>query len=128
MNSQALTALALGLALVMIPQARGGERDTALAAIKQLGGRVEVEEDKPDKPVRLIYLWGERVTDKELALLKALPDLRRLDLRDAKITDEGLRLLGQMPQLEALYLWNTPITDARSAERRVGKACKSHDV
>ena len=39
--------------------------------IEKLGGKVEVEADKPGKPVRLIYLWGERVTDRELDLLKA---------------------------------------------------------
>ena len=52
----------------------------------KLGGKVEVEADKPGKPVRLIYLWGDRVTDRELALLKAIPELQRLD-RD----DRGLR-------------------------------------
>jgi antitoxin (DNA-binding transcriptional repressor) of toxin-antitoxin stability system len=92
--------------------ASSDERDRAIAAIEKLGGRVEFQNDQPDKPVRLIYLLGDRITDKELALIKPLSDLQRLDLHDSITTDEGLRLLGQMRRLEALYLWNTLITDA----------------
>jgi hypothetical protein len=112
MKKCAAVVLAFWVASGPAPRAIADEREQALAAIEKLGGKVEVDTDKPGKPVRLIYLRGERVTDRELTLLSAVPDVRRLDLRDAKITNEGLRLLGQMPQLKALYLWNTPVTDA----------------
>jgi hypothetical protein len=65
-----------------------------------MGGKFEIADNEPGKPVRLIYFWGKRVTDKDLALLKSLPDLRRIDLRDANVTDEGLQLLSKMPALE----------------------------
>src|SRR5262249_48572554 len=106
-----LIALVFSLTVSLAPPVRAGEREQAIAAIEKLGGKIEFAEDEPGRPARLIYLQGKRVADKELALLKALPDLKRLDLRDAKVTDEGLRLLGKMPQLEALYLWNTLISD-----------------
>src|SRR5262245_8253977 len=104
-------AVALALATIFVPPVCAGEREQAITAIEKLGGKVEIAENEPGRPVRLIYLWGDRVTDMELALLKVLPDLPRLDLRDAKVTDAGLRLLGKMHKLEALYLWNTLITD-----------------
>src|SRR5687768_11890009 len=82
MTHYASMALALSLATASIAYAEGGERGKAIAAIEKLGGKVEYD-DEPGQPIRLVRLEGGMVTDKELALLKALPDLRILSLRDA---------------------------------------------
>ena len=44
-------------------------REQALAEIEKVGGEVEIEANKPGRPVRKISLRGDRVTDRELALL-----------------------------------------------------------
>ena len=46
-----------------------------------------------------------------LNCLAAVPDLRRLSVRNLPISDEQLRLLRQLPQLQQLSLENVPVTD-----------------
>ena len=49
--------LVLLTAISFSPPATSGEREEAIAAIKELGGKIELEKDNT---IRMIYLTGER--------------------------------------------------------------------
>ncbi len=108
--------------------------------IRTYGGKFEVDETSPDKPVvradlrnyelddmevadfikdlrvlpRLTTLEfkSKKITDASLILLKSMPQLRSLTLENAAITDAGLGHLKEMTYLETLYLKGTAVTDA----------------
>src|SRR5688572_25446908 len=52
------------------------------------------------------------MTDQEMYLLAAFPELRRLNLSAAAITDEGVAKIRGLRKLEMLSLRNTGVTDA----------------
>lgn len=59
-----------------------------------------------------IDLRGTNVTDDDLKVIAALPDVVTLELSNTKVTDVGLERLERARQLEYLDLSNTPITNA----------------
>ena len=85
----------------------GSEPD---AAIKKLGGRVEIDGESGE--VVLVSLSGTQITDAGLVHLKGLTSLTALILNDTQITDEGLAHLNGLTRLTALDLHDTQITDA----------------
>lgn len=88
------------------------ERERALAEVQKLGGRYEVDENDPAKPVLLIDLSGAPATDTSLTCLQGLPNLRRLYLGATNITDAGLVHLKGLTELHFLALDGTKVTDA----------------
>ena len=112
----------------------GPTPDTVIAAIKELGGVVKIDENGTvvgvgfydggtvtDKD--LVFLKGlekleemvlnhTRVTDAGLVHLKGLSHLKRLNLGFADISDAGLVHLKELPRLLFLFLPGTRITDA----------------
>jgi Leucine-rich repeat (LRR) protein len=77
------------------------------------GFRLEWLKDLPPVAVPFgVRLEAIPVTDAELSLVTALPNLTALDLARTKITDVGLKHLAAMPDLIRLRLSNTRITDA----------------
>lgn len=52
------------------------------------------------------------IADKEMHLLRAFPELRRLHLSEAKITDAGLAQIRGLRKLESLSIRDTRVTDA----------------
>ena len=56
--------------------------------------------------------------DSDLALLRFMPELRRLSLHGAAISDRGAGHLAQLKSLQALSLKSTPITDQTIAQLR----------
>ena len=133
-----VTLLTGGLAFYLIFFGKPTTDEERLAqAIKEAGGKVVVDETRPDKPVvkvicrseprvkekRIIFPW--RLTTSEIVhyhftdsqlkvlvpLLLELPHLLALDLRHTDITDKGLALLLELPHLRALDLTDTDITD-----------------
>ena len=87
-------------------------RDRAVAAIEKLGGTVEVDETRPGRPVVGVDLSRSAVTDADLVLLEALPDLEVLDLRLTSIGDAGVARLEGTKALRFLNLFRTRLTDA----------------
>lgn len=84
----------------------------AIYEIKQLGGKVELDIANSGKPVIAVDLSSTRISDADLARLRAFPLLQKLQLGGTHITDEGLTRLKSFANLETLLLGGTLVTDA----------------
>jgi hypothetical protein len=92
--------------------ARADEAD-AVAALKKLGGTMLHADNDPKKPVRSLYLPGNKVMDADLKHLAELSQLQVLKLDAAtNVTDAGLKHLSSLKQLKDLGLGSTKVTDA----------------
>jgi Leucine-rich repeat (LRR) protein len=115
---------------------QGNEQEEAVAAIKQMKGRVEVDTQRPGKPVTKVHLYAGKtagiglaplaklpeiewiglhlsdITEADLEHLKGLTKLRRLGLAGIKLGDAGLKRIEGLTTLEILFLMENPITDA----------------
>src|SRR4051794_38871916 len=70
-----------------LPPAEGDDREVIEALRKQLGGvRIEQDDKAKGKPVVLVSMRGNFVTDEYVALLKGLKGLRTLELAFTLIT------------------------------------------
>ena len=91
------------------------KQQQAFDTIRAFGGKYEVDENRPGRPVVRVAV-PYAVDDEELAnlttRLTAFPQLESLLLKSAKITDVGLMHLKSLPQLRSLALENAAITDA----------------
>src|ERR1043166_211196 len=68
------------------------EQDRAIAKIENLGGKVELDEKRPGKPVIKVDLRRTKVTDGDLEILKGFTHLRSLNLRSLLgVTDAGMK-------------------------------------
>ncbi len=75
--------------------------------VTRLGGKIERE----GSIVTRIDFFSTPVTDADLEMLQAFPDLQSLGLSSTKITDEGLEHLVGLNKLRNLSLVYTGITD-----------------
>src|SRR5262245_59956479 len=101
------------MALSCKPSAAPEEQSeqAAVEAIQRLGGRVEVDEGMPNRPVVKVSLMMKNLHDEDLQLLSRLPSLRVLYLDANPLTDEGLHHLTGLSDLENLDLGGTDVTD-----------------
>lgn len=88
------------------------DRDRIIAAIKELGGSVVVDDKAAGKPVIEVELGNTRVTDAFLARLQGLPGLQQLYLHNTPVTDAGMAHLKLLSKLRVLTLDSTRMTDA----------------
>jgi hypothetical protein len=79
---------------------------SAIANIKDLGGKIDMEEEE----VVAVRLQGDKVTDDRL-MLRHLPFIRSLELRDCPITNDELRRLAGLEHLKTLNIEGARITD-----------------
>lgn len=90
-------------------------KDRVIAEVERLGGKVELDEALPDKPIVKIDLHSTQVTDVDLAFLnhdrKGLRELRYLDLRLTHIGDAGAVNLKHLTSLQTLNLFRTQVGD-----------------
>lgn len=93
------------------PPGNPGEA-AAIAAIEKLGGRIEVDEARADKPVIKVYLHSTAVKDTDLSHIEQLQHLQSLFLGKTQITDAGLEHVRGATSLKTLSLNGTAITDA----------------
>jgi CxxC motif-containing protein (DUF1111 family) len=87
---------------------RGG----VLAEIRKLGGAIELDENRPGKPVVQLNLTGKLVSDTDLVHLKGLAQLHALELSQTQVTDAGLARLKGLTKLRQLDLGINVLTDA----------------
>ena len=108
---------ATALALVAILMAGCGRplgnpaESAAIAAIEKLGGKVEVDQQLPDKPVIKVYLHSTPVTDADLVHIAQLKQVQNIFLAKTQITDAGLEHLRDAHGLKTLGLNATAVTD-----------------
>lgn len=88
------------------------DQPLAIAYIKEQRGQVRRKDDKASSPVERIHLSRDYITDDDLFVLTAFPQLRELDLSFSAITDDGLSAIGELTQIEYLSLAATRITDS----------------
>ena len=78
-------------------QDSGAKQDTgqeaAIAEVKNLCGKVRVDQERFGKPVVEVDLNGTEVTDAGLVHLKGLTQLQTLGLSFTKVIDEGIKKL-----------------------------------
>jgi len=90
-------------------------KDRVIAEVERFGGKVDLDETGPDKPIVKIDLHATQVTDAELKFLansgNALRQLRYLDLRLTHIGDDGAVNLRGLTSLETLNLFRTQVGD-----------------
>jgi internalin A len=149
-----LIVVAIAIVILIRRVGRPAEvaQDSAVQAILDKGGKVERDENAPGRPVTTVRLSRNHVTDADLALLGAFPDLtavylvatgvtddglkhlrhlrglRTLDLRVTHVTDVGLKELQHFPELESLNLRETRVTDEGLKELAVLKNLRSLDL
>jgi Leucine-rich repeat (LRR) protein len=86
-----------------------------IAEIEKRGGKIEIDEQSPGKPVVGVRLGDAKDVDTLLPLLADLPSLRSVDLGVAKgaesVTDTGLAHISELFRLERVNLANTRISD-----------------
>jgi hypothetical protein len=86
-------------------------QDEAIETIQKLGGTVEVDTTQPGKPVIKVDLHQTTISDRDLAVLTAFPDLQILDLRLTGVGDEGVAHLKNLTKLRFLNLFRSQLTD-----------------
>ena len=95
-------------------------REGTIAEVTRLGGKVEVDEALPGKPIVKIDLHSTQVNDADLVFLRhserALKYLRYLDLRLTQIGDEGVVNLKNLTSLQTLNLFRTRVGDQGLAQ------------
>ena len=84
----------------------------AITAIRELGGRIEVDEKQSGQPVVKVYLHSTTVKDADLVHIVQLKKVQSLFLAKTQITDEGLEFLREAHSLKTLSLNMTRVTDA----------------
>ena len=93
-------------------QGDNAEQERAIARIENLGGKVELDEQRPGKPVIKVDLRRTKVTDADLEILKAFTQVRSLNLGSLGVTDAGMKHLKGLTALEHLDLQHTTVGDA----------------
>ena len=90
-------------------------KDRTIAEVERLGGKVELDEALPRKPIIKIDLHSTQITDADLSFLaranRDLKQLRYLDLRLTKIGDAGVTNVKHLASLQTLNLFRTQLSD-----------------
>jgi Leucine-rich repeat (LRR) protein len=119
MNARML-CISMLLSLTLVPTDAAtpltdSSKDRTIAEVERLGGKVKLDETRPDKPIVKIDLHNTQVTDSDLAFLvhgkKDLNELRYLDLRLTKIGDAGVAKIKGLRSLQTLNLFRTQLSD-----------------
>jgi hypothetical protein len=107
--------LAAGLLLAAGPAGCKSKQEAAQAraldTVSQLGGEVEVDRNRPGRPVIKVLLGNTRTTDDDLAALQPLDALEELYLSRTDVTDDGLPHLAGLTNLRILTLASTRVSD-----------------
>lgn len=97
------------------------EQTAAMAKIQELGGRVNYRNGGYQ-----VDFTNTPVEDKDLEILKHIPNLRSVRLQGTPITDAGLPVLVSITSLEAIWLQRSYVT--REGVDNLKKALPNADV
>lgn len=113
-----MLCISILLVLTLAPAAitrTDSSKDRTIAEVERLGGKVELDEALPAKPIIKIDLHSTQITDADLSFLvranKDLMQLRYLDLRLTKIGDAGVANVKHLTSLQTLNLFRTQVSD-----------------
>ena len=81
------------------------ELSLTLSLIVELGGRYNVDQDKPGKPVVFVAMSKAGPDGEGLKCLKVFPELRELDLKDLEDADDQLIHLKGLNQVKEINLY-----------------------
>lgn len=84
----------------------------SVAAIIKLGGKIELDEINPDRPVVKVDLHDTAATDSDLSALGSLKRVHNLYLGRTRVTDAGLKHVQGLAELRTLSLNGTAVTDS----------------
>jgi Leucine Rich Repeat (LRR) protein len=87
------------------------DQEQAIAEIKKLGGKVEVDANRPDMPVVGVNLKHTKLMDASLEYVTRLTKLQVLLLEETQVTDDGMVYLKGLTNIEVLELGRTKVTD-----------------
>lgn len=88
----------------------GAEQEKAVAALRELGATVQTDDKAPGKPVVRVVMSGEKATNEAMEHVKALTDLRTLEVRDGLVNDHGLAELKGLTKLRTLIVRDSLVT------------------
>jgi hypothetical protein len=112
--------LAVLLLLILAVAGYSAPSDRITAEVARLGGKIEFDETRADRPITKIDLHSTQVTDADLSFLNdernALKELRYLDLRLTHIGDTGVHHLRKLTSLQTLNLFRTNLGDIGLAD------------
>jgi hypothetical protein len=86
-------------------------RPYALAINRTQPGLGEFPDLNELQRVRKLGMYGEFVTDEELAKISGLVNLEELNLNDTSVTDAGLEHLKGLKKLKTIHLYRTGVTE-----------------
>ncbi|HUW31282.1 MAG TPA: hypothetical protein VM223_06685 [Planctomycetota bacterium] len=102
------------------PLEEAAARNAALAAIRDYGGFVKLDEDGKVFQVNLVYDENELVGDRKecpgtsddiLEYLPSLPEIKELLVHESQATDRALSYIGKLENLETLMMWDAEVSD-----------------
>ena len=102
----------VGCGAATAPEKLPASQADAIAAIKKLGGTVNLDKTSGEVVEVHLLIYGTKITDAGLVHLKDLTNLTFLGLGGTQITDAGLEHLKGMTNLTRLDLSSPQITDA----------------
>jgi hypothetical protein len=110
MRTESLVLMVL-LSSFLLPGCGGkGRPEGAVEMIQRLGGKVQLDDNLPKKPVVMVDLRNTAVSDDDLKCLKELSQLQILVLDSTGVTDAGLEPIKECSQLQRVFLRNTRVT------------------
>ena len=99
-------------ALVTLGEPLGlADQQLAIDYIHERSGGIGRKDGQTTSPLELVCLNRDHITDQDLFVLSAFPQLGALDLSLSEITDTGLAQLERLTALRSLKLDDTEITD-----------------
>jgi len=107
-----IDAALVGIGLLLfgtLPGCARSPEQQAIAAIKELGGRVKLDEHGHAVEVDL---RDTKATDADLACLAACSQLHSLNCSSTAVTGEGFDMLGHLDDLSVLFLVGSKVDDA----------------
>ncbi|MCO6046852.1 WD40 repeat domain-containing protein [Aeoliella sp. ICT_H6.2] len=121
------TLLSVGIGWGSLHFYRNYRHDRAMAAIREVGGRIAGE---ADGKVERVYLRNPDIDDAKLiellAHLRYVRGMEELDLVELPITDEVAQQFYGLPRLQRLYLYQTDLS--AQAVERIAKALPHVEV
>src|SRR4051812_6825343 len=115
MSNRTLVLSAVLGCLIAVPAARADEA-VSLMTLEQAKATIIRDDQKPDKPVVGIIMWGSDYKAELLKELKEIKDLQKVRIGGPWITDDGLKELREAKALQMLEIRSPKVTDAALKE------------